>query len=327
VTMDLRARHVDLADLAGFIGGNPGRGQPIRNDTSRTGMVLPNAPVNLPLFRAADVHARFRAARIIGADSPFDTLDVTLELINGVVKLQPLRGGVGSGAVIVTGTLTPQEDGQLHALGEMEFQQLDIARILRTLDAQGGGALSGRARIEATGRSTAQLLARGNGALSLRTAGGNLSAFAVDMAGLRLGNAIFSAFGLPSRTNLECFVADFAMERGVLNARTLLLETSDAVLLGSGSIHLEDERLNLRVRSEAKHFTIASLPASIALRGRLSDPSVSLVAAERGGALDAILAPLSFIPIIEFGIGDDPRCEAMLERSRRRTPERRPANR
>jgi len=327
VTMDFQSRHVDLADLAGLIGGNPGRGRPIRDDTPRTGLILPNTPVNLPLFRAADVHGRFRAARISGEESPFDNLDVTFDVINGVVTLKPLRGGVGSGAVIVTGTLTPQADGQLHALAEIEFQRLDIARIMQSLDGRGGGALSGRARIDATGRSTAQILARGNGTLSLRSAGGNLSAFAVDLAGLRLGNAIFSAFGLPMRTNLECFVADFAMERGVLNARTILLETSDAVLVGTGSIHLEDERLNLRLRSEAKHFTIASLPASIALRGRLSNPSVGLVAAERGGVLDVLLAPLSFIPIIEFGIGDDPRCEAMLERARRGAPERRPANR
>jgi len=327
VTMDLRARHVDLADLAGFIGGNPGRGRPIRDDTPRTGLILPNTPVNLPLFRAADVHARFRAARISGEDAPFDNLDVTLEVINGVVTLKPLRGGVGRGAVIVTGTLTPREDGQLHAVAQIDLQRLDIARIMQTLDAQGGGALSGRARIDATGSSTAQLLARGNGVLSLRTAGGNLNAFTMDLAGLRLGNAIFSAFGLPSRTNLECFVADFALERGVLNTRALLLETSDAVLLGSGTIHLEEERLDLRLRSEAKHFTIASLPARIALRGRLSNPSVSLVAADRGGALDAVLAPLSFIPIIEFGIGDDQRCEALFERSRLGPPARRPPNR
>ena len=327
VTMDIQSRSVDLADLAGVIGGNPGRGTPIRDDTPRTGLVLPNSPVNLPLFRAADMHARFRAARIIGEDSPLDNLDVTLEIIDGVVTLNPLRGGVGSGAVIVTGTLTPQEDGQLHALAEIEFQRLDIARLMQSLGARGSGALSGRARIDSTGNSTAQLLARGNGALSLSTAGGNLSAFAVDLAGLRLGNAIFSAFGLPSRTNLECFVANFALQRGVLNSRVLLLETSDAVLVGTGSIHLETERLDLRLRSEAKHFTIASLPASLAVRGRLSNPSVRPVAAARGGALDDILAPLSFIPTIEFGIGDDTRCEAMLRRGRRNAPERSPSTR
>jgi uncharacterized protein involved in outer membrane biogenesis len=318
--MDIQSRQLDMADLAGFIGGNPGRGQPIRNDTATSGRVLPDAPANLPLFRAADVHARLRAVRIIGGDAPFDNLDATMELIDGVLTLRPLRGGVGSGAVIVTGTLTPRADGQLHAVADVELRQLDIGRIMRTLGGRGGGALSGRAQIDSVGRSTAQLLARGNGRLTLNTSGGSLSAFTMDLAGLRLGNAIFSAFGLPSRTSLECLVADFALERGVLNARALLLETSDALILGAGSIHLDEERLDLLLRSEAKHFTIASLPASIAVRGRLGDPSVLPVAADRrslGPVLDLALSPLSFIPIIEFGIGEDPRCRTMLERSRR----------
>lgn len=318
VTMDLHSRQVDLADLAGFIGGNPGRGQPIRDDTPRTGRVLPNAPVNLPLFRAADVHARFRAARIIGADSPFDTLDVTLELIDGVLTLTPLRGGVGRGAVVVTATLTPREDGQLHAAADFDLQGLDIAHIMSALGGEGGGALNGRARLDGTGRSTAQLLARGTGGLTLRTAGGNLSAFSVDLAGLRLGNAILSGLGLPSRTDLECFVADFALAGGVLNARTLLLDTSDAVLIGTGGIHLDEERLDLRVISQAKNFTIASIPAELAVRGNLRNPSVQLVASESAGIF-------SFLPIIELGSGDDPRCRASLERMGRPRANPRPA--
>lgn len=322
VTADLTSRRVDLADLAGFIGGIPGRGRPIRADAATTGRVLPNTPVNLPLFRAANVHARFRAAQIIGEDSPIDTLDVTLELIDGVVTLKPLRGGVGRGAVVVTGTLTPREDGQLHAVADIALQQLDIGRVMQALGGRGGGALDGRGRIDSVGRSTAQLLARGNGVLSLRTAGGNLSAFNVDLAGLRLGNAIFSAFGLPSRTELECFVADFALEAGVLNTRVMLLETTDAVILGTGTIRLDREQLDLRLRSEAKQLTIGSLPTSLAVTGTFADPSVAPVLVQnRGGeglgrVLDLALAPFSLLPVIELGIGDDPRCRAAIERSR-----------
>ncbi|UPY34931.1 AsmA family protein [Sediminicoccus sp. KRV36] len=323
ITADLIARHVDLADLAGFIGGNPGRGTPIRPDSPSTGRVLPNTPVNLPLFRAANVHARLRAARIIGEDAPLDTLDVTLELINGVVTLKPLRGGVGRGALVITGTLTPREQGDLHAVGEVQFQGIDIARVMQALGGRGGGALEGRGRIDAVGRSTAELLARGNGALALRLAGGDLSAFAVDLAGLRLGNAIFSAFGLPSRTQLECFVADFGLAAGILTTRAMLLETTDALILGTGTIRLDREEFDMRLRSQAKRFTVGSLPTSLALTGRLSDPSVApVLVQDRGGdgvsdLLDLALAPFSLLPVIELGIGDDPRCRDALRRTRR----------
>jgi len=172
------------------------------------------------------------------------------------------------------------------------------------------------------------LLARGNGALGLRMAGGDLRAVTVDLAGLRLGNAIFSAFGLPSRTALECFVADFALQSGVLNTRLMLLETSDSLIHGTGTIRLDREELNLRLRSEAKQFTVGSLPTSLAVTGQLSDPSVApVIVQNRGGdglgrALDLALAPLSLVPIIEFGIGDDPRCRAAIARTRAPRPAR-----
>jgi uncharacterized protein involved in outer membrane biogenesis len=327
VTADLTSRQLDLADLAGFIGGEPGRGVPIRPDTPRTGRVLPDAPVNLPLFRAADVAAQFRAARIQGENSPFDSLDVTLELKDGVLTLKPLRGAVGRGAALVTGTLAPNEEGAVRAALDVTLQRLDIGRVMRALGGSGAGALEGRGRIEATGRSTAELLARGNGGLGLRMAGGDLRAVAVDLAGLRLGHAIFSAFGLPMRTALECFAADFVLRDGVLHTRLMLLETSDALLHATGTIRLDREVLDLRLRSEAKRFTVGSLPTSLAVTGRLSDPSVApVIVQDRGGeglgsVLDLALAPLSLLPIIEFGIGDDPRCRAAIARTRAR-PER-----
>jgi hypothetical protein len=321
ITADLRARRVDLKDLAGFIGGNPGRGRAMRDDNARSGRVLPNAPVNIPLFRAADIHARFRAAQIRGEDSPIDNIDVTLDLIDGVLTLRPLRGSIGRGEAVVTATITPRGDS-LHAVADVQLRRLDLSRLMRAMGGRGGGALDGRARIESVGNSTAQLLAHGNGGLSLRTSGGDLSAFAVDIAGLRLGHALFAALGLPSRTTLECFVADFALQSGVLNTRAMLLETSEAVLIGTGSIRLDQESLDLRLRSQAKHLTIASLPTSMAVTGRFSAPSVfPVIVQDRGTGPLAQLwalatAPLSLMPIIEFGTGDDQRCEAALRRVR-----------
>ena len=324
ITADLHARQLDLADLAGFIGGNPGRNVPIRDDTPSTGRILPNAPVNMPLFQSANIHARYRAARILGEDSPLDNLDVTLELIDGVLTLKPLRGGVGQGAVLVNATFTPQPSGDLHAVGEVSFRRLDISKLMQALGGRGGGALDGLARIDSTGRSTAQLLARGNGVLSLRTSGGNLSALAVDLAGLRLGNAIFSALGIPSRTALECFVAEFGLQAGVLTTRAMLLETSDALIIGTGTIRLDQEQLDMRLVSHAKGVTIGALQTRLGVTGRLSDPSVFPVILPEStrpglaGVLDTVLAPLGLLPLIEAGPEDDPRCRNLLESTRRR---------
>lgn len=320
VTADLSSRRVDMADLAGFIGGTPGRDTP--EPDNRT---IPNQALNIPAFQTANVHLRYRAAQISGRDAPIDNLDATLDLVDGVVRLHPLRAGMGRGEIVGEFTLTPQENG-LRTVADARFTRMDISRLLRSVGGRGGGLLNGRARLEGTGRSTAEILARGNGSMTFGTAGGNLSAFMADLAGLRIGNAIASAFGIPSRTNLECFVADFALQNGVLNTRALLLETEDATILGSGTIRLSDERLDLRLVSQAKTFTVASLPTSLGVTGTFSSPSVFPIIIQRddnsafGQLLNVLRAPLSLVPIVEFGIGPDARCETILNRTQPQRP-------
>ncbi|MDB5381154.1 MAG: AsmA family protein [Rhodospirillales bacterium] len=324
VTAVLRSNRVDMADLAGFIGGNPGRDAAPRTDAASAGRVLPNSPVNIPKFEAANVHLQYEAGQVLGNATPLDNFRASLELVDGVVTLRPLRFGVGPGAIESEIVLTPQQGGNVHAVATINFQQVDIGRLMRAAGSRGGGALNGRANIESTGRSLADLLARGNGSLFLSTAGGNLSAFIVDLSGLRLGNALLSGLGLPDRTDLRCFVADFVLRNGVLHTRAALLETSDALISATGTVRLSDERIDMRLRSESKRPTIGALPTSLVLSGTFSDPAITPEVVElgvRGGlavALGFAALPLAILPTIELGIGDDPRCADMRARVRRR---------
>ena len=324
VTANLRSRRVDLRDLAGFIGGQPGREGPMRQDGASSGRVLPNAPVNIPKFEAANMHLQYEAAQVQGDATPLDNLRVTLELVGGIATMRPLRIGVGRGAIEGDVVLTPQQGGTVQAVANVTLQQVDIGRLMRSVGSRGGGALNGSAQITSTGRSLAELMARGDGTLFLSTAGGNLSAFMVDISGLRLANALLSGLGLPDRTELRCFVADAVLQRGVLQTRAVLLETADALISATGTVRLSDERLDLRVRSEAKRFTVGALPTALLVTGTFASPSVTPEIIELGvrGGLAAALGfaalPLALLPTIELGIGEDPRCAEMRARVRRR---------
>lgn len=322
VNATLRSRRVDLDDLAGFIGGTPGD-RPAPAARGRRGKMLPDTPVNLPRLQAADIHLTYDGAQIRGRNMPLDDLHAKLDIVDGAIALHPLRFGVGSGRIEGDFDFAPLDNGGLHAKGEVKFQRVDLSRLMGVTPlGEGQGRIGGSASIDARGRSLAEMLAQGNGALTLGMAGGNLSALLVDISGLQLADAILSALGLPNRTPVQCFIADMRLQRGMLNTRTVLLDTESALISGFGDINLRDERLDYTLRTEPKHFTVGALSTDILIRGPFSGPSVLPEPVElgaRAGAavgLGLLFPPLAVLPTIRFGIGEDQRCEGLVRRAR-----------
>src|SRR5690348_5566669 len=76
------------------------------------------------------------------------------------------------------------------------------------------------------------------------------------------------------RTQVECFIWESALERGELRIQSLVLDTGSDFITGTGSADLRDERLDMQLRTEAKHLTIGSLPAPINIGGTLKNPAI-----------------------------------------------------
>lgn len=325
-TADLHSRRVDLADLGGLIGSTPGRmGTPGQTPEQRRALaraeasprLIPTTPINIPRLRLADIHLRYRADSIRGEGMPFDGLDMALDIVDGVIRLHPARFRIGRGELSTDATLTPQENGALQARAEIELRRVDISRLMRAAGAGGAGTLGGVGRIETTGRSLSEMLGNGNGALTVVSVGGNLSAFLVDLSGLQFGRALLSALGIPERTRIECFIGDFGLRHGALSVKTLLLDTESHVVTGSGVAGLGKEVLDLRLRTDSKHFSIGSLPTTITVTGSFKDPAIAPEAGElaaRAGAaagLGVLLAPLALLPTIQLGVGENNECERL----------------
>ena len=148
--------------------------------------------------------------------------------------------------------------------------------------------------------------------------GGDLSALLVDLSGLEFGNALLSALGFPQRTPVECMIADFSLQKGLLNTRTLLLVTKEANVHGAGSVNLRNETVNITLNTEAAHFSIGSLHTPIGISGPLKSPSIRPEVGElalRGGtaaALAVLVPPLAILPTIEFGQDESRECAARI---------------
>jgi uncharacterized protein involved in outer membrane biogenesis len=264
-----------------------------------------------------NLHLSFMAQQIQGASIPFDNLSFGMDLVDGGVALHQLSFGIGQGRLLGDFWLTPRTNETLQARANVRFERVDVARLMSASGGyRGSGALNGNIRMQGAGRSVAEILAGADGTASLWMQGGDLSSLLVDLAGLRLGSALLSSIAGSPTTNVECFLADLALRRGVLSTRTLLLETTDAVTEGIGAVNLANERVDIRLRTKSKHFTIGVLPTPLLISGTLKEPRAApdpATPAGRGGLAGA----LATLPSIQFGADNALRCKTLLSQLRK----------
>ena len=324
---ELASAKLDLQDLAGFIGSQPGRtttpglSAEQRQAVARAEAnprLIPNLPMDVPRIAMADFHIAYRGERIIGRAPPFDSIATRLDIENGHIRLTDLRATVGRGAIEGVIDMTPGEGG-MRTRANLQLRRLEIRRLLAATGDlfEGDGLLGGRIEIDSVGRSLAEILQRGTGSLTFFMAGGSVSQLVVDLSGLQLGEALFSALGLPDRTVVRCLIGDLALGRGMLTTRTLLLDTGDDRTVIQGTIDLRTEAIRAVLRTRAKHFTIGTLATPIRITGTLKNPGyapeVGELAARGAGAvgLGLLFAPAALLPTIQLGIGEDNACTAL----------------
>ena len=333
VTMDLRSNRVDLADLNGFIGGTPGRSNtanatPQEREAAAkanaSSKLLPDTPISVPRLDWADIHLHYHGAHIEGRNMPLDDLTVALDAVGGRITVHPISFGVGKGQLSGDVDLTPESGKNVHAKMDLRMRNLDVSRMMAaTHTFEGAGSVSGVGAIDATGDSLASLMANGNGEMKMAMAGGDLSAVLVDLTGLQFGNALLSALGVPNKTQVQCFVGDLGLQRGVLEFKAMTLETGEGVTNVGGNVDLAKETIDLALKTDAKHFSVGSLPTRINISGTFKDPKIrpgAEVAARAGAAagLAALFAPLAILPTIQLGTSEaeDARCGELLQQAR-----------
>jgi uncharacterized protein involved in outer membrane biogenesis len=309
----LFSHQVDLKDLSGFIGGKPDEAPAKKAESAK---LLPDTPINLPKLNAANIKLRYKGEHIIGRDVPLDNIVANVDITDGRISAKPISFAVGTGQIAIDTYLDPVNAREFRTKTEVQFHRLDVAKLLASTGAvEGAGTMSGSINLVSTGNSFSTLLGNGDGGFRVGMGGGNLSALLVDLAGLEFGNALLSALGIPNRATIQCFAIDMPLNHGVLSTKTFLLDTSEARVLGTGTINLGTEAIDYKLKTASKHFSVGTLPTPIDLGGTFKKPTISPEVgplALRAGAavgLGVLFPPLALLPTIQFGTGDDDACQ------------------
>ena len=329
VDADLVSERLNYKDLGGVIGLPPANEPPSARTAAQnkeaarreqTGRVLPSKPYDLERLRAVDAKLRLKGKRFMMTDLPLDNVNSTLDLQDGVLKLQPLDFGVGGGHVTSTLVLDAR-DKVIKTNGDVTVRNVELKEILPAIKPPKGsaGKVGGRARFAATGNSIADMLATSNGEVALVSWGGDASELAIVLTNLDLARAAQLLLRGDQNSSIHCVVADFVAENGVMSPRTLIVDTEAERILGSGTVDFANERYDLRLNAQSKKASLIALRGPIVVDGTFKSPhvgpAVGPLAARIGTsvALGALAAPAALLPLIDFGGAPDADCSALVQ--------------
>ncbi len=322
VVADLRSQRLDYRDLGGFLGLPPGTSESARQSPKAAAVgerVLSPLPFKLDRLREYDGELRFRGKSIRVDRVPMDNVDLNLVVDNGVLRYDPVKIGIASGQLLVTGVLDTSKDApRLEA--KLEGRNLDLARIFPELASPKGrtGRFGGYLNVRGSGGSVAAIAADAEGEGGLIMSGGEASALALLLTNLDLAGAVPLIVAGDKTAALHCAVTSFAIADGTVMPRFLVIDTSAVRVDGEGTIDLETEVPELTLKAKSKKFSIFALRGPIVVGGTLKHPTVgpavAPIAARVGvaAALATVSPPLAILPFIDFGGAPDADCRGLL---------------
>lgn len=335
LTAELTSDVLDLADLGPLIGAKPGSMQAARRAapavaqdvTPSKARVLPDMPFNTEHWNSVNAEVGLRAKTIRRAkELPLENLTVHLSLRDSVLKLDPLDFGLAGGSLQGDITLDGRKD-PIQVQAQVLARKIVLARLFPAfaLNKSSVGQVNGEFKLFGHGNSVAKMLATAQGKVGLVVSGGEVSRLMMEKAGLHLWEILQLNLRGDEQIKLRCVVADFDVQAGKMKANALIFDTQVTTLIGTGTIDLAQEQLDLRFNQKTKNTSPLALRSPIHIRGSFARPDAGVdkvrVAQRALGALALgfVYPVLALLPLIDAGPGQDSNC-AQLVRDARAPP-------
>ena len=342
---DLVSQLLDLDDLGPLIGAKeqkPARAMPkaalAAGGTEKTATpapaavagahVLPDIPFKTERWNSVDADVTLRAKSLLRAkELPLENLVTHLKMQNSLLTLDPLDFGFAGGHLKAVISMNGRQN-PIQARAKIGVRKILIAKLFPTvkLTKASIGQVNGEFDLAGKGNSVGRMLATSDGRVSLIVANGEISKLLMEQIGLHLLEILQLKITGDKPIKLHCAVADFGVKTGVMNVNALVLDTEVSTIVGSGSIDLGQEKLDLTLVPKTRYTSPVALRSPIYVRGTFSKPEVDLdkgrIAARGAGALAlGLVNPLlALIPLVETGPGIDSECARLIHEAQTPLP-------
>ena len=296
--------------------------------TTARSRVLPELPFKTDRWDSVDAEVTLKARTIRRAkELPLENLNTHLSLRDSVLKLDPLNFGVAGGQFNAVISLDGRKN-PVQARARVRASKILLARLFPTVELSKTsiGQVNGEFDLAGQGNSVGRMLAGSSGKVGLVVADGEISRLMMEKIGLHLWEILELKVTGDKLIKLHCGVANFDVKAGVMHADALILDTEVTTIIGTGSIDLGQEKLDLTLNQKTKNTSPLALRSPIYVRGSFARPDVGVdkarMAARALGAIALGLTNplLALVPLIDAGPGQDSDCAQLVRNARSLAP-------
>ena len=278
-------------------------------------------PIALDWLAGLDVELGLSAAKASYRGTTLTDLATKIVVRDKIATLDPLAFKSAGGAMNGSASLDGSAKAPKVVLkGKMRGADLGTVLSLLGINESGQGKVDIDADLKATGASPRMLAGSLGGRLDIAMGRGRLDNSLVELIAVDLVQQLMPWNVSKASTTVNCMVARFPIDRGVMRAERLLLDTSEMTMGGEGTINLGRETLNLRLVPKPKDPALFSLAVPVIVEGPIQHPnagpdSEAVALGVAGSALGTLINPLGIlIPFVSAGSGDENPCVAALKK-------------
>jgi uncharacterized protein involved in outer membrane biogenesis len=282
--------------------------------------VLPRTPLDFARLRAMSSEVAYSAAKVTNSRwFPLERGSVNVRLKDGVLDLEPMNLGIAGGTVAGSVRIDSRVNPAI-AKVDLKARSLELSRMFRdvNLTRTSFGKIHGDIDLGGRGNSVAQMLAGSSGSIALLMGRGQISNLLLEIAGLDGAEIIKFLLRGDLNVPVRCAASAFDVKKGLMTSRALVLDTTDTVVYGDGTVDFATEKLDLYFRPYPKDMSILSLRSPLKVAGSLGAPQAGPdkgALAGRAGlalALGAVNPLLALAATVETGPGEDADCGSIL---------------
>ena len=245
-----------------------------------------------------NAHIQIRLDKVMSGNDTLGDGRLEVSLKDGRFSIDPLELAFADGTARTEFSFYPtSQDAEIHLATTVERLDLGIPARRIKAETKMGGTLNLDILLDATASTLDQLMANARGHFDLAFIPVNFDAGLIDMWAVNLLSSLASETDGEPDSIINCLVASFGMEDGIMQERTIFMDTTNMSIEGHANIDFKKQELKVFAKPKAKRPEFFSLATPVKVSGKFDDFGIGINVVYLTGTVASFVTSPFHVPL------------------------------